>query len=103
MNNVPKGFPFELKEDEEIKRILEFPDYWVSNYGNVFSTWSGGFLYQTQSKTNGGHMNVILSLKTGEIKHAEVHRLVLMAFNYIPGCENLDVNHKDNIPWNNWL
>ena len=87
---------------EDIVQYVQ-PYYWVSNYGNVFSTWSGGFLYHTQSKTNGGHMNVILSLKTGEIKHAEVHRLVLMAFNYIPGCENLDVNHKDNIPWNNWL
>lgn len=34
---LPEGFPFELREDEEIKQIIEFPDYWVSNYGRVFS------------------------------------------------------------------
>jgi hypothetical protein len=28
---LPEGFFFVLKEDEEIKRIKEFPDYWISN------------------------------------------------------------------------
>lgn len=27
---IPNGFPFELKEDEEIKQIVKFPDYWIS-------------------------------------------------------------------------
>jgi hypothetical protein len=26
-----------------------------------------------------------------------------MTFNYIDGCENLDVNHKDGIKYHNWL
>lgn len=34
---IPNGFPFLLKDDEEIKQIKEFPDYWISNYGRVFS------------------------------------------------------------------
>ena len=34
---LPEGFPFVLKDDEEIKQIKEFPDYWISNYGRVFS------------------------------------------------------------------
>ena len=34
---LPEGFPFVLKDDEEIKQIQEFSDYWISNYGRVFS------------------------------------------------------------------
>ena len=34
---LPEGFPFVLKDDEEIKQIKEFSDYWISNYGRVFS------------------------------------------------------------------
>lgn len=38
---IPDGFPFLLKDDEEIKQIKEFPDYWISNYGRVFSYKNG--------------------------------------------------------------
>lgn len=38
---IPNGFPFLLKDDEEIKQIKEFPDYWISNYGRVFSYKNG--------------------------------------------------------------
>ena len=63
---------------EDIVQYVQ-PYYWVSNYGNVFSTWSGGFLYQTQSKTNGGHMNVILSLKNTVIRLAICSRICLFS------------------------
>lgn len=32
-----ENFPFILNEGEKIKRIKEFSDYWISNYGRVFS------------------------------------------------------------------
>lgn len=35
--------------------------------------------------------------------HRKLHRIVLMTFGYIPGCENLQVNHKDYNPDNNRL
>lgn len=35
--DLPADFPFKLKDDEEIKQIKEYPEYWISNYGRVFS------------------------------------------------------------------
>ena len=32
---IPNGFQFLLKEDEEIKQIIEFPDNWISNNGII--------------------------------------------------------------------
>lgn len=37
MGEELKDFPFVLNEDEEIKQIIDFPDYWISNYGKLFS------------------------------------------------------------------
>lgn len=99
-NNIPQ---------EQWLQITDFivpnvqPYYWISTYGNVFSTFSNRYLYQSKSSTNGGHMNVILSLKDGSIKHIDVHRLVMLAFRYFPGCEKYIVNHIDTIPDHNWL
>lgn len=79
------------------------PYYWISTYGNVYSTNSNRYLYQTRSNTNGGHMSVVLSLKDGTTKHMDVHRLVMLAFRYFEGCEQYNVNHKDTCPDHNWI
>ena len=55
---LPEGFPFVLKDDEEIKQIQEFPDYWISNYGRVFSHKNnrkennGWYLMKNRNKHN---------------------------------------------------
>lgn len=77
------------------------PYYYVSTYGNVWSDYSKRYLYQTVSPTS-GYLGVILSTIDG-IKHIDVHRLIMLTFNYIPGCEKLVVNHKDNIITHNWI
>ena len=46
MEEELKDFSFVLNEDEEIKQITDFPDYWISNYGRVFS-------YKKIEKLNG--------------------------------------------------
>ena len=61
-NNIPAEEWIKIT-DKIVPYVL--PYYWVSTYGNVYSEYTGQNIYQTKSKTNGGHMNVCLSLYTG--------------------------------------
>ena len=103
---LPEGFPFELKEDEEIKQIVEFPDYWISNYGRVFSYKNG---YKTRKgwkelhpyKDNKhNYLDCRISIK-GKTVHLPIHRYVCKYFcsGYKDG---LVVNHIDGNTINNY-
>lgn len=85
-------------------------EYWVSNYGNVRvrESSSNKFKLVPQSQKPGGYLIVTLSVdpSTGYAygrRMFHVHRLVLMSFKYIEGCEKMDVNHKDTFKTHNWL
>lgn len=81
------------------------PMYWLSNYGKVFSEYTG-LLTQTFSFD---YAYVMLRTIYGGMKRVRVHRLVMLGFNYFEGCESYEVNHKDgnksknvftNLEWN---
>lgn len=70
------------------------PIYQIDTYGTIINIqtnlpiiphvndhgyWFGSFM------TNSGSGRV----------HRKIHRIVLLSFNYIPGCESLHANHKD--------
>lgn len=76
------------------------PYYFVSNYGDIYTTFNNK--YMGQFDDGDGYLIVGLQTNYGR-KTLRVHRLVMMAFNYIPGCELLEVNHKDGIHYHNWL
>lgn len=82
------------------------PYYLVSNFGRVYTTYYNKFV-EPQLNEN-GYLAVGIVTQKGRI-HRKVHRLELSTFNYIPGCEELQVNHKDgrkinNMWWNlEWL
>jgi len=67
------------------------PYYFISNYGKVYSSFIDRIMRQQQSHK--GYMTILLHTETGEIR-IEVHRLVMLGFHYIDGCEELEVNHK---------
>ena len=64
------------------------PYYMISNYGRLWHEFltvnidSKGYLYKPLA-TDHGAQNV------------RIHRLVMLAFQYYKGCENMLVNHKD--------
>lgn len=100
---LPEGFPFELKEDEEIKQIIEFPDYWLSNYGRVFS-------YKNAYKTRKGweRIKTIFRYETSLFRLPYISSRENITLSYVckyfcPGyAEGLVVNHIDSDTTNNY-
>jgi hypothetical protein len=86
-------------EKEEWKTIEDYPDYMISNLGNVKSLKNGKEKILKQEITNNGYCRVELS-KDRKRKKYLVHRLVTQTF--IPNPQNLPcVNHKDENKTNN--
>lgn len=79
------------------------PYYYISNYGRIYSTSRGNGSLRKLILDEHGYYRVQLRLYDGTARYFPVHRLVLYTFNYIPGCENLQCNHKDTIKINNWI
>lgn len=78
------------------KPIKNFPGYWITSDGQVWSDKTQKFLKLHESH---GYLQVDLSLN-GQGYHFRVHRLVAEAF--IPNPNNLpEVNHKDENRFNN--
>lgn len=50
-----------------------------------------------------GYKLVNIRLKDDKILSRSVHRLVKLVFDYIPGCEDLDIDHKNCVKSNNYL
>lgn len=74
------------------------PYYTISNFGRIFSSTTNQFLIPHDN--HNGYLQVSLMTETGRI-FRKVHRLVLLTFNYFPGCEELQVDHKDCNKHNN--
>lgn len=86
--------------DERWKRVRDFPDYWISNYGRLWSSISNDFIYGTPTGKC-GHIDVSLQCN-GYRAHKYIHRMVAEAF--IPNPLNLPmVRHLDDDPSNNFV
>lgn len=77
------------------------PYYMISNYGRIFMRYAK-IPFMSFSLDTKGYWQVLLATDEGQ-KIARVHRLVKMAFDYIPGCENLVVDHIDGNKRNPYL
>ena len=81
---------------EEWRIINDFPNYSVSNYGNVMNSKTNKMM---KLSIKGGYCNISLTNKNGN-KTFKVHRLVATSF--IENSENKqEVNHKDKNKLNN--
>ena len=87
-------------QNEIIKQIPNFEDYYISNTGNVYSTKTGSFKLLKQFTDSSGNYMMIGLQQNGKPKKALVHRLVAIAF--LPNPKNLpEVDHKDKNKHNN--
>ena len=87
---------------EEIwKEIPDYPDYKVSNFGNIMSKKYGDYRLLTPTPNSDGYLRVGLC-KNNKHSTKRVHRLMAIAF--IPNPENLStVDHIDQNKTNNDL
>lgn len=101
MNNIIlKYFPFKLKYDEEIKQIKEFPDYYISNYGNVFVYKNNKFNKVNFSIDKNGRLMV--HIKTTD-KRTTIMVGRLVAQNFIQDItRNQVISYKDGNVKNNF-
>ena len=89
---------------EEWKDITEdivpevLPYYMISNYGRLFHKYKGIIL--ANNIDSKGYLYKPLTTKSGKPKNCRIHRLVMMTFNYFPGCEDVIINHKDGVKSN---
>lgn len=91
--------------DEKWKPIAGFPDYWISDYGRVWSVRNRRFL-KLKRLDKYGHLGVCLCVR-GETYYKYIHRLVAQAF--IPNPNNHpvvrhiydqpDYNERDGLLW----
>lgn len=87
-----------LLQDEQIKQIEGYPNYYITSFGRVWSDYCGGHWLKPTINTNSYHCREYVSLGRGNKKY--VHRLVAQAF--IPNPHNYDeVDHIDTNGLNN--
>ena len=77
---------------------LVYDYYQISNFGRVYHKYLG--IIMSPGLNGAGYQYVMLSTYNIPVP-VQIHRLVMLSFFYIPGCENLDVNHKDGNKLNN--
>lgn len=85
--------------NEILKEITDFPGYYVSDKGTVYSNKSGELTPLAPGRTGKGYLKVMLC-KGPKQYCKKIHRLVAEAF--IPNPDNLpQVNHLDENKYNN--
>lgn len=83
------------------KQIKDYPDYYISNMGNVKSLKLNKIRNLKLSKNNDGYLQVGLSSK-GFLKTFHVHKIVAIYFlNHKPNGMKLVINHKNFIRTDN--
>lgn len=84
---------------EEFKKIKDFEDYLIGNFGTVISLKKDKRILKTWKTSQGRYLTVGLS-KNGEAYHKDIHRLVAEHFVHKPDGKTV-VNHIDHNTFNN--
>lgn len=86
-------------------QVLNYPieenRYWISTYGRIYDSCNGANIYLSHHAK--GYIQLLITENSKIVCTRKLHRIVMMTFCYFPGCESLQVNHKDGIKTHNWL
>lgn len=87
--------------DVHVPGIL--PGYYISTWGRIYNTNTGNILPQNLNYCKDKYITESLTLCDGRHIMIQIHRMELLVFHPIPGCENMIVHHKDNVKYHNWI
>lgn len=96
----PTPYPNETFVKLEYPYVSEdtLPYYYISNLGRVYSDFSKKIMRPSLDSKK--YPIVVLSRRQGKCNAYRIHRLLMLIFNPVEGCENLDIHHKDSIKHN---
>ena len=77
--------------------------YYVSTWGRIFNIATQTILPQDVNYHKNKYITIHLSSPYMKQYAVQAHRICLMTFRYIKGCEELEVNHKDGVKYHNWI
>lgn len=80
---------------------IEEGRYMISSFGNVCDSFSENKIRISQHQK--GYIQLLLDDIYGNLVCRKLHRIVMMTFCYIPGCEKLEVNHKNGKKHHNYI
>ena len=77
--------------------------YMISSWGRVLDLETNRLLPKNIYYSRNKYPNIYLqTVSSSYPKFYAPHRLVALHYLYFPGCEAMDVNHKDGIKYHNW-
>lgn len=90
-----------LDRTKEWKLIKDYPNYIISNFGDIFSIYSNKILKQVKGKEE---VYFYINLSFNKIKKSiYIHRLVYNTFKNLSGNNNLVIDHIDRNKLNNHI
>lgn len=80
-----------------LKKLKEFPDYEISEYGDIYSYKNNKIRkLKPYLDSKGNYYMIKLFNFKGKRVHIGIHQLVALAFLEKRNRKNLEVNHKDS-------
>ena len=76
--------------------------YMVSTYGRCYNCKTGIY-YPNGNFKSKRYVYTRFKMNDGTNKLLGLHVVLMRSFNYINGCDNLQVNHLDGIKYHNWI
>jgi hypothetical protein len=84
--------------EEIYLKIPNYDNYWVSNFGNIKSNYSGKEKLLSKRKSKNGYVSVFLYKKGFKPKTINIHQLVAVCFlNHKIDGYNKIIDHKNKI------
>ena len=99
----PIGIPFELNDDEKALVVNDYPDYYITSHGRLYSNKQHRFIGHENKKTH--YIQATLLTPKNADNHnkykAYVHELVLEHFNSPKPSDEYECDHIDGDTTNN--